>query len=331
VRRRIERWLNARWYEGVAPDLGLRMLACLHAWLGVLRRRALKHRAWRAPVPVVVIGNLSAGGTGKSPLVAWLAARLQDRGLRPGLVSRGYRGRTGRVPLMVTPAAGAREIGDEAVMLARQTGVPMVVGSDRPAACRHLLRNAEIDIILSDDGLQHYRLARDIEVAVLDRDRGLGNRRLIPAGPLREPPARLQEVDFRVWNGGVPTGEEGIGMRVRCRRAVRLTDGHVRPLDDFRGGKLHAVAGIGVPERFFAALEAAGLDILRYAPGDHADEPMADVPEDGLPVLMTDKDAVKSASPNERYWRVPAEVEVEGGERLVDEAVRRCRRGPSEK
>lgn len=316
MRERMEVWLQERWYGGRRPGLMLRLLARLQAGLVRLNRRRAR-RAWRGPVPVVVVGNLSVGGTGKTPFIAWLAASLVARGLSVGIVSRGY-GRDSGETRLVDADSDWRGVGDEPLMLRRETDCPVAVGRDRPAACRLLLVHHAPDLILSDDGLQHYALARDREIVISDGRRQFGNGLLLPAGPLREPLARLSEVDWCVWNGGVPSGRDGLAMWVHSREAVNLVDGRRQPLAAFAPGPVRAVAGIGDPARFFDNLEARGLRLVRETPGDHgvwhADG------DDSLPVLMTDKDAVKltGAAPD-HWWRVPVSVEVDGAGPLLDD------------
>ncbi len=325
----LERWFLARWYGPGSPGLVLRALGNLHAVLAVRRRRywlAHPERRVRSPVPVVVVGNLTAGGTGKTPLVAWLARELQATGLAVGIVSRGH-GRRGSGALWVDPDMGASRTGDEPLLLARETGSPVVVSRDRSEACRTLLQSRSVDLILSDDGLQHYRMDRDMEIAVLDRARGLGNERLIPAGPLREPADRLDSVDFQVWNGGVPDGQVGLGMHLDIEVAENLVDGRRMPLTELEGTEIHAVAGIGHPERFFQSLEGHGIQVHRICPGDHGGFRIADLPRDGKPVLMTDKDAVKFSNVDDaRLWRVPVRVRLPEGQRLVTAIEEQMRR-----
>ncbi|HND99147.1 MAG TPA: tetraacyldisaccharide 4'-kinase, partial [Plasticicumulans sp.] len=273
----------------------------LYAVLTALRRLAYRC-GWlaseRLPVPVVVVGNISVGGTGKTPLLAMLAEALKARGYRPGLIARGYGGRSTHWPRLVDADSDPLEVGDEPVLLAGLTGCPMAVDPDRPAAARRLLaEHPELDLLLADDGLQHYRLARDLEIAVIDGRRCHGNGWLLPAGPLREPVSRLATVDFVVINGeggSVQPGE--YAMRVEGDTCVNLADPTLtRPLAAFRGRRcLHALAGIGDPQKFFASLEAAGLAFERHPFADHH----ACRPDEldfgpGTTTLMTGKDAVK--------------------------------------
>ncbi|MCP1726706.1 tetraacyldisaccharide 4'-kinase [Natronospira proteinivora] len=316
LRPRLEAWLNRRWYGDRRPEWPLRLLARLQGCLvDVNRRRA--EGAWQAPVPVVVVGNLTAGGSGKTPLVAWLASQLKARGLRVGIVSRGY-GRRRQDLRLLGEDDDWRSGGDEPLLLHHLTASPVAVGRDRVAACQLLLAHHSIDLILSDDGLQHYRLHRDRELLVIDRSRGFGNGRLLPAGPLREPVDRARLVDWTIWSGGVPAGETGLAMTLSVDEAVRLADGSSRPLGAFAPGPVRAVAGIGDPARFFDSLEAYGLKLFRETPGDHGQWQPGE--EDYLPVLMTDKDAIKLHGQSQGdWWRVPLKARVSPSEALLDD------------
>ncbi len=298
------------WYGGSPWAPLLAPAAGLYRTLTGLRRFAYRSglaHVHRLPVPVVVVGNLTAGGTGKTPLTIWLAGFLRAAGLAPGIVTRGYGGRARHWPQQVRPDADPCVVGDEAVLLARRTGCPVVAGPDRVAAAHALLDTESCEVILADDGLQHYRLGRDIEIAVVDGVRRYGNGRCLPAGPLRERPGRLREVDFVVVNAGPALGGE-LPMHLDGGEARNLADGRSAPLTSFRGtGEVHAVAGIGDPTRFFATLERAGLTLVRHPFPDHHPYRADDLDfADERPVLMTEKDAVKC----ERYarphhWTVP--------------------------
>jgi tetraacyldisaccharide 4'-kinase len=243
---------------------------------------------------VIVVGNISVGGTGKTPFIIWLADQLRKRRLRVGIIARGYRGSAPNWPQHVQAASDARVVGDEPVLLARRTGCPVVAGPDRVAAARHLLEQAQVDVLLSDDGLQHYRLGRRVEVAVVDGTRGMGNGLCLPAGPLREPVSRVNEVDAIVVNGG-GWGHAGVFKATpRVREVRQLAGGALRTLDSFKGKPVHAVAGIGNPQRFFDLLEDEGLEIIPHPLPDHADVTAENLrfTEPGS-VLLTEKDAVK--------------------------------------
>jgi tetraacyldisaccharide 4'-kinase len=303
--------LESAWYgNGRAPWWTLPLAA---AYGGAIRlRRGLFRsgglRSVRLPAPVVVIGNISAGGTGKTPLTIAVVAAMRARGYRPGVVSRGYGG-SQREPTLLGEAPDPAQVGDEPCLI-HAGGVPVAVGRDRPAAAQ-LLLDAGCDVLIADDGLQHYRLARDVEICVIDGTRRFGNRRLLPAGPLREPLSRLQRVDLRVCNGGVAEAGE-YPMQLRGGDVVALDDGRVQTLAGFSGQRVHAVAAIGNPRRFFDSLRAAGVEVIEHAFPDHHGFVPAELGfADGLPLLMTDKDAVKCrrfAQPG--WWRVPVQAEL---------------------
>jgi tetraacyldisaccharide 4'-kinase len=243
-------------------------------------------------VPVIVVGNITAGGTGKTPLVVWLADYLKVKGYKPGLISRGYGGRAKHWPQQVRPDSDPAAVGDEAILLARRTACPMAVGPDRLLAGKALLNNTDCDILLSDDGLQHYALGRDIEIAVIDGKRRFGNGLLLPAGPLREGEWRLQHVDLKITNGE-PQQDE-CSMKIRRGDLHSLGNQGKHPLAEFSGKEIHAVAGIGNPDRFFSLLRNNGLKVIEHRFADHHHFKRSDVDfQDGLPVIMSEKDAVK--------------------------------------
>lgn len=297
-----------RWLAPVLMPLGW-------AYCGVALLRADAYRrgwlgAEDAGVPVIVVGNLSVGGTGKTPLTLWLADYLRARGQRPGIVLRGHGG-SAHGPALVPADGDAAVYGDEAVLLARRAGCPVAIGRDRVAAAR-LLVGQGCDLVVSDDGLQHYRLRRALEIAVIDGIRRLGNGRCLPAGPLREPPGRLRRVDLVILNGGDDCDRPGLNLLPRD--AVSLLDpAETRPLADFAGEPVTAVAGIGNPERFFAMLRGLGLTIDARAYPDHHRFSAADVASwPPGSVLMTEKDAVKLrglARPG--LWLVPVDARPE--------------------
>jgi tetraacyldisaccharide 4'-kinase len=296
--------LQKTWYDDLSPSWLLRAPAALYA--AVTRWRvAWYRRGWlaseRLPVPVVVVGNITVGGTGKTPLTIALVDFLREHGWHPGVVSRGHGGRQ-RLPALLGNAPDPVEVGDEPCLIRRRTGVPVAVGRDRPAAAR-LLVEAGVDVVLADDGLQHYRLQRDIEICVIDGLRRFGNKRLLPAGPLREPLARLDGVDFRVCNGGLPRDDE-ILMRLFGDRARNLrVRADERPLRTFARQRVHAVAGIGHPQRFFDSLRAQQIDVIEHAFADHHAYLADDLDfGDDLPVLMTGKDAIKCVAFTQPHW-----------------------------
>jgi tetraacyldisaccharide 4'-kinase len=253
-------------------------------------------KSYKSEIPVLVIGNISVGGAGKTPLVLWVADFLRRNGRKPGIVSRGYGGSAaqGKEAKAATIASDPAEVGDEPQLLARRSGCPVWVAADRVLAASTLRReNPEVDVIVADDGLQHYALRRDLEICVLDAH-GLGNGMLLPAGPLREPLSRLRSVDAIVTHGEV-AGIKGYPMKLQGEKLANLANaGEVRPLKALAGQKVHAVAGIGDPNRFFLQLARAGLKVVPHPFPDHHAFSAADLEfGDEAPVVMTEKDAVK--------------------------------------
>ncbi len=282
----------------------------------------------RLPVPVIVVGNLTAGGTGKTPLVIWLARYLQTLDYKPGIVSRGYRGVTGSRVRWVEAGSDPALVGDEPVMLAQRTGRPVVVSADRVKAARALLRQTDCDILLSDDGLQHTSLGRDVEIAMIDGQRRFGNGRCLPAGPLREPVARLDTVDMVVAGGSAVTGE--YLMEYTDLPVKSLDGGQESALAAFSGQRVHAVAGIGNPERFFSMLRRNDIDIDEHAFPDHHDFRRAELKfGDSAPIMMTEKDAVKCRRWGlENAWYVPIDVKLpEAFERKLRLLLEKLRHG----
>ena len=300
----LENYLNEVWY-GDRSGIWLRPLSALYA-SAVAARRAMYERGWRdvyrAACPVLVVGNRTVGGTGKTPLVIDIVSRLKARGATPGVISRGYGGTVGPdAAKLVGSASSASEVGDEPLLIARRTDAPVGVCPDRSRACDLVIEQGA-NVIVSDDGLQHLALARDAAINVFDAARGVGNGRCLPAGPLRTPADQWEAVDLDLSHGRdfslVPSG-------VR-----ELADGTVTSMSDWRGRRVHAVAGIGRPQRFFTMLRQLGLDPVEHPRADHAsltaDSLAFDEP---LPVLMTEKDAVKLDAPPDGTYEVPVDAE----------------------
>ncbi len=266
----------------------------------------------RIDVPVIVVGNISVGGTGKTPLTLWLVKLLREAGFTPGIISRGYGGQASEWPQIVEANSDPFLVGDEPVLMAQRGGCPVVAAPDRVAAAQKLLSEYPCDILISDDGMQHYRLERDIEIAVIDGKRRFGNGHCLPVGPLREPVARLQTVDFIVANGDAREGEWS--MQLHQGDAVSLNGAGIsRPLEQFKSQSVHAVAGIGHPERFFDQLRGQGIGVVEHPFDDHYRFNEGDLDfDDDFDVLMTEKDAIKYrrfATP--RHWYVPVEAELD--------------------
>jgi len=330
--------LERMWYSQRRP-LWLAPLSLLYGTImglrGLLYRMGLRHRI-KVGVPVVVVGNLTVGGTGKTPLVAWLASAIAGVGLRVAIVSRGYGGRA-RGVMRVTLHSRASEVGDEPLLLARRAQATVFIGRDRVAAAKEAVRDGA-DIVISDDGLQHLALVRHCEIVVIDGQRGFGNGCLLPRGPLREGPGRLRRVNAVVLNGTITApgfqlpkfvSHTHFTMRMRPGDARPVTgSGALRALATFRGAGVHAVAGIGNPQRFFDMLRESGLTLYEHPLPDHHDFRSGDLNfGDSLPVLMTEKDAVKCAAfADERCWYVPVTAEFADAEAraLVDLVLARA-------
>ena len=244
------------------------------------------------PVPVIIVGNISVGGTGKTPLLIALCRQLQAQGFKPGIISRGYGGQASSWPQNVTAASSAVQVGDEPVLIAKRTACPVVVGPDRVEDTKQLLAENECNIILSDDGLQHYRLQRDIEIAVIDAGRLNGNGFCLPAGPLREPEYRLNSVDMVIYNGG---GAQSLSFSLEPDQLSSVNhQNDSLSLESLRNKSVHAIAGIGNPDRFFSLLESSGIKLIKHRFPDHYCYTAEDLCfNDELPILMTEKDAVK--------------------------------------
>ena len=313
----LTRWLQRQWFEQrrLSPALWLLLpLTGLFVCLAALKRYLTKPE--KLSVPVIVVGNITVGGAGKTPLTLWLAQQLTARGLKPGIVSRGYGGEN-TLPRAVTLADSPEQVGDEPLLLARRSGVPVWVARDRAAAGRALLvAHPEVDVILCDDGLQHTRLARDIELAVFDA-RGAGNGWRLPVGPLREPLARLVTVDAIVCNNfsgqQMPAQVPQFPMCLQAEDFYRLDDPRQTcHAEQLVGKKLYAMAGIGDPKRFFRTLETLGLSFEEHPFQDHHAYSTAELSfaQDGI-LLMTEKDAVKCAGLTlGETWVLPVDAEL---------------------
>lgn len=296
----------------------MRALAGVYGGVTGLRRDLYQRgllRSRQVPVPVLVVGGIVAGGSGKTPLVLEVLQRLRAAGWKPGVATRGYGRADARTPRWVQADTDPALAGDEPLLIAQRSGVPVRADGDRVAAARALVE-AGCDIVVCDDGLQHYRLARDVEIEVVDARRGYGNGRLLPAGPLREPLQRGAECDFRVLNlGGAGDAQAGFGqwpMQLQTGAVRPLIGGRQLPLSAFAGHRVHAVAGIGDPERFFAMLRALGIGVVPHPFADHHVFVPADFDYgNDLPVLMTEKDAVKCAGFDDpRLHAVPIRAQL---------------------
>jgi len=288
--------IQAHWQRLGALAVLLFPLSLLFRLVVALRRglyRVGLLRTWRFAAPLIVVGNITVGGSGKTPLVIWLAGYLREQGFKPGIVSRGYGGKARNWPQQVRADSDPSVVGDEAVLLAQRAHCPVCVAPDRPAAVRSLLQHTDCDIVISDDGLQHYAMGRDLEIVVIDGDRRFGNGLMLPAGPLREPLSRLRSVDLVICNGAAGGGE--FAMKLRQPQVYPLSgDAPASGIERFAGQPVRAIAGIGNPQRFFDMLGAHGLQVEAHAFADHHAFRAQDLTFDSaIPLLMTEKDAVK--------------------------------------
>ncbi len=324
--------LDSYWENYNAVSIALWPISLIFRLLAWMRRYAYRiglFKQHKLPVPVIIVGNISVGGTGKTPLVIWLAEYLKELGYKPGIVARGYGAQIGKIPRQVDAESSAEEVGDEPLLITRRTGCPMFVAPNRVAAAHALLENSDCDVIISDDGLQHYALGRDIEIAVVDGKRRFGNGCCLPAGPLREPPSRLATVDLVMVNGASEPNEHS--MHISIGKVVNLHNQDLtHNLEEFSGEQIHAMAGIGCPQRFFQLLKDHGLQLIEWAFPDHFRFAKADItPDDELLVFMTEKDAVKCkhfAQP--RHWYLPIDVNVDDAfSNRLAELLRGLKRG----
>jgi len=287
-----------------------------HVYRGAFSLRKLAFEqgvldSYRAPVPVIVVGNLTVGGTGKTPLVVHMVEALRKHGWSPGVISRGYAGAAPSYPLIVDAATDVAHSGDEPALIVRRTGVPMAVGADRKASIELLLSNHVIDVIVSDDGLQHLALERDIEVCLIDDAAEHENENLLPAGPYREPLTRLMSVDFIVRHGGrVGNASNQFAMQLKASKPNAVSAENTRKFNP--NVAMHAVAGIGNPQRFFDTCESLGYKITPHPYPDHHDFEQDDIDFDEAQVIMTEKDAVKCVGiADNRHWYLPVDADID--------------------
>jgi tetraacyldisaccharide 4'-kinase len=327
---RTYRWIHRVWYEDSKSGLILIPLSWLY-WL-VLRIRSVLFRCGifrthKATAPVIVVGNITAGGNGKTPTVLWLVNELRARGFNPGVVSRGYGGSQSGTSMRVDADSAPSVVGDEPVLLAKRGQCAVAVDSDRLRAASMLVEDG-VNLIISDDGLQHRQLHRDFEICVIDGSRSLGNKRLLPAGPLRESARRLETVDLILINGEM-TDIEGTEFELQAGDATRVNGSLARPLTGFKNTTVHAVAGIGNPKRFFDLLRGYGIQIIEHNFPDHAAITRSDLQfGDEFNVFMTEKDAVKLARNSaDKFWYVPVDLTMDAGvaARLIDQIEARMR------
>ena len=306
--------LDEYWYDQNFISLCLLPASWFFCLLVYIRRYLYRTgilNASKLPVPVIIIGNISVGGTGKTPLVIALVEFLKEQGYKPGVISRGYGGQASTWPQQVREDSDPRMVGDEPLLIVKNCHVPMAVGPDRVTAAEQLLQYHHCDIVISDDGLQHYALKRDIEIVVVDSARRFGNARCLPAGPLREPVSRLDEVDFIIANGLAMSTE--FPMQLNASQVVNMFNGEIRSLDDFRTREVNAIAGIGFPDRFFSMLKKHDIIAHPHSFSDHYDFKQSDlVFENKLPIVMTEKDAVKCQRfAHKAMWYIPVQARLD--------------------
>ncbi|KAA3642673.1 MAG: tetraacyldisaccharide 4'-kinase [Proteobacteria bacterium] len=309
MKRQQDQW-NQRWYGDQPPALFYRLLAAIYAALSGFRRflyRSKIFRTQRFSVPVIVVGNITVGGGGKTPMVIYLAQRLLARGLRVGIVSRGYGGQRKVEPMLVTSGADAAASGDEPLLMAKSLSMPIMVAKKRSKAVKALINQHHVEVVLSDDGLQHYAMGRAAEIVMLDADRLLGNGHLLPAGPLRETSERLKQADLVIYKGEM-AGELYYQHHIEC--IYRLNQPKTtRSIDSLRSQKIMAMAGVANPEGFFKMLAANGLAVVKQPKGDHHVFTDADF-SDQYVTLITEKDAVKcTAIQQPDVWVVKTRIE----------------------
>ncbi len=312
------KFLEDSWYKEGGWTKLLSPLSSIYGSVSTQRREKFLNNQsalWQPPVPVVVVGNISVGGTGKTPVTLALIEYLKSLGYTPGVVSRGYGGKALSYPYEVMADSSAVHSGDEPLLIKQRTNCCVVVDPDRVAAAKYLLEVSDCDLIISDDGLQHYALVRHIELAIVDGERGLGNGGLLPAGPLRESAQRLCEVDFVLVNGGHWSYSAGESSRFNLHpeHFVNVKTGEIKALDQWVDVSCHAIAGIGNPQRFFNTL--AELKIIvktQKAFSDHHSMTSAEIVfDDSLPVLMTEKDAVKCREfANDKLWYLSVDAKL---------------------
>ena len=328
-------FLERAWHKRAGWLILLWPLSVLFQALTKIRRstQQLKDRPADLTVPVLVIGNISLGGTGKTPLLIALSQELQKQGFKPGIISRGYGGGAPSYPLAVDGDSDVHESGDEAFLIAEKTGCPVYVDPDRSAALHALLLHEDVDVVLSDDGLQHYKLYRDLEIVVVDGQRLFANGYCMPAGPLRESMTRLNEVQYIVVNGEpvreIPQLASANTMQLEPRSFVNMVSGEKRPFSGApfnMGNKLQAVSALGNPQRFYALLGRLPYQVETFSFPDHHNFTVADFEQQGIdtyqPVVMTEKDAVKCREfAKNNFWYLSVEVNLESQfvKRLIED------------
>lgn len=328
----VQNFLNHIWYRQHGLSYLLAPVSWIYQLIIFVRRCCYRWGIKKSTVfsvPIVVVGNITVGGTGKTPLVAWLVQQFKQNDYKPGIISRGYGGQKHRDPQIVTSESDPKQVGDEPVMLARQTCCPVLVSPDRVAAAKKLLSSYDCNVIVSDDGMQHYALARDIEIAVIDELRRFGNGFCLPAGPLRETKDRLNSVDFVVKQSDCVTSDRGFFMHLHPGEIYSLVNPRqIITIAELNKKTIHAVAGIGYPQRFFDTLTQCGLQFIPHVFPDHYNYCVQDIDfDEDAWVLMTEKDAVKCQSfADHRHWCMPVSATVSGNlDKVLLTRVQTCK------
>lgn len=305
--------LNNIWYKGANVPLRYVLLTSVFSLLSSIRRKLYKVgvlKSHKIKCPVVIVGNITVGGVGKTPFVIWLVNQLQAKGYKVGVVSRGYGGKREHEPLLVIPQTSAKASGDEALLIAKHTEAPVYVGKNRVKAAKQLLVDYKVDVIISDDGLQHYALNRDLELVLIDAKYGLGNEKLLPSGPLREPRDRLKSVDRVIFKG---KRLDSHYFHYKPLLVYALGDTRKqKKIESFRNQKINALAGIAHPDSFFNMLADQGLAVIKHPLDDHQNLNATHFKfNDDYPVFITEKDAVKCEGMNlKNVWVVVLKLEV---------------------
>ncbi len=329
----IKLYLPKFWYRREIISYILLPLSFVYRAIIGLYRLYFKHfPSIKFPVPIIIVGNITVGGAGKTPMVIGLADLLKRQGYKPGVISRGY-GRKSSGSIVVTPESKVEEVGDEALLIARRTLCPVLVDKDRAASVKKLLEVYHCDVIISDDGLQHYQLPRYIEITLIDAEFEFGNGFCLPAGPLREPISRLKSVDFIVRNFNTksslsaPSGEYGMVLEPALFRSIKDKT-ITKTADDFKGQVIHAMAGIGMPQKFFKTLRQLNLNIIEYPFPDHHMFSAADFSFGNKTIIMTEKDSVKcEALAHDNFWYM--EVNAKLDDKFIEGLLSKLKKYPS--
>ena len=309
----LQRILENIWYKKGSGKYLLLPLSALYCSINRLQRWLQTPKRNNLPCPVIVVGNITVGGTGKTPLTIYLVKLLQQQGYKPAIITRGYGGKAKKWPLQVTADSNIKMVGDEALLMAIRTGVPVYAGPKRLETIDKCLRSHYCDVVISDDGMQHYKLPRDIQIAVIDGERKLGNELCLPAGPLREKKERLKKCDLIVVNGEKHEQTNWIEMKMSGLKLINIKTGKTKQLKNFAKQNINAVTGIGNPQRFYHTLEQAGIKLQQYSFPDHYSFKPNDLKFDNdFPILMTEKDAVKcKLFADDNCWYLPVDAQLE--------------------